>query len=38
MAATSFGERLPMLDAIFIVGELAFFAISIGYTIICDRL
>jgi hypothetical protein len=37
MPATSW-RRTSMLDAIFIVGELAFFAISIGYTIICDRL
>jgi len=33
-----FGKNLPMLDIIFIVGGLAFFAISAGYTIICERL
>jgi len=27
-----------MLDIIFIVSGLAFFAISAGYTIICERL
>jgi hypothetical protein len=27
-----------MLDVIFIIGGLAFFAISVGYTIICERL
>ena len=27
-----------MLDSIFIVGGLAFFAISVGYTIVCERL
>jgi len=27
-----------MLDAIFIVATIAFFAIAIGYTAACDRL
>ena len=30
--------NMDMLDVIFVVGGLAFFAISIGYTIICERL
>jgi hypothetical protein len=29
---------MKMLDAIFIVGGLAFFAISVGYTLLCERL
>jgi len=27
-----------MLDAIFLVAGLAFFAVAIGYTLICERL
>jgi hypothetical protein len=27
-----------MLDVFFVVGGLAFFAISVGYTLICERL
>ena len=30
--------NIDMLDVIFVVGGLAFFAISIGYTVICERL
>ncbi len=30
--------NIDMLDVIFVVGGLAFFAISIGYTIVCERL
>ena len=28
----------PMLDLILLAGGLGFFALSIGYTIACDRL
>lgn len=31
-------EKAPMLDVIFVLGGLAFFAISVGYTVLCDRL
>jgi hypothetical protein len=30
--------ELPMLDAIFLAAGLAFFAIAIGYTLLCERL
>ena len=33
-----FSGKAPMLDVVFVLGGLAFFAISIGYTILCDRL
>ena len=29
---------IDMLDVLFIVGGLAFFAISLGYTLVCERL
>jgi hypothetical protein len=28
----------PMLDLILVAAALAFFALSVGYTIACDRL
>lgn len=31
-------EKTPMLDFIFVAGGLAFFAISVGYTVLCERL
>jgi hypothetical protein len=34
---SSRGAR-EMLDIVFIAGGLAFFAMSIGYTLICERL
>ena len=31
-------EKIAMLDFLFIAGGLAFFAISVGYTALCERL
>ena len=31
-------RRAAMLDVILVIGGLAFFAISVGYTLLCDRL
>ena len=31
-------REASMLDVIFVLGGLAFFAISVGYTVLCDRL
>jgi hypothetical protein len=30
--------RIPMLDLILIAAGLAFFALSVGYVVACDRL
>ena len=29
---------IDMLDVVFVVGGLAFFAVSVGYTLFCERL
>jgi hypothetical protein len=34
----SIREHLPMLDLIMLAIGLGFFALSVGYTIACDRL
>ena len=31
-------QELPMLDLIMLALGLAFFALSVGYTVACDRL
>jgi len=31
-------RSIPMLDVVLIAAALGFFALSIGYTIACDRL
>ena len=31
-------DTTPMLDIVFIAGGLAFFALTAGYTALCDRL
>jgi hypothetical protein len=31
-------QELPMLDLIMLAIGLAFFALAVGYTIVCDRL
>jgi hypothetical protein len=34
----SIARSIPMLDAIFLAAVLGFFALSVGYAIVCDRL
>ena len=31
-------EKIAMLDFLFLAGGLAFFALSVGYTALCERL
>ena len=31
-------EKIAMLDFLFLAGGLAFFALSVGYTVLCERL
>jgi hypothetical protein len=37
-AAQFIARSIPMLDVILVAAALGFFALSIGYTIACDRL
>ena len=38
VAASAERKEFPMLDVIMLAIGLGFFALSIGYTIVCDRL
>ncbi len=37
-AAAVVPEKIAMLDFLFLAGGLAFFAVSVGYTVLCERL
>jgi hypothetical protein len=38
IAQNPVGEEHPMLDVVLLAVALGFFALSVGYTIACDRL
>ena len=38
IGAAVVSEKIAMLDILFLAGGLAFFALSVGYTVLCERL